>query len=140
MVEAEKIAHVMGLNSTIHSLFDLSESVIHGLPKKVLQFTVKRLTKDSAVAKVISDKLVPPATFKRRKGALNTQESERIERLARVYATALDIWGNEDDARQFLFTPHTLLNQKKPVDMAFTELGARQVEQILEKLRYGLPV
>ena len=140
MVEAEKIADVMGLTSKVHSLFELTESVLHGLPKKSLQLTVNRLTKDSAVAKRISDQLVAPATFKRRKGVLNAQESERVERLARVYATALDVWRDEEDARQFLFTPHTLLNRQKPIDLAFTELGARQVEQLLEKLRYGLPV
>jgi putative toxin-antitoxin system antitoxin component (TIGR02293 family) len=71
---------------------------------------------------------------------LSSQESERVERLARVYATALDVWGDEEDARRFLFAPHALLNEQKPIDMAFNELGARQVEQILEKLRYGLPV
>ena len=140
MIDAEKIADVMGLASKIHSLFDLTESVIHGLPKKSLQLTVKHLTKDVAVAKKISDRLVSPATFKRRKSVLNTQESERIERLARVYATTLDVWGDEEDTQQFLFTPHKLLNGQKPIDLAFTELGARQVEQILEKLRYGLPV
>lgn len=140
MVEAEKIAEVMGLTSKVHSLFDLTESVINGLPKKTLAFTVKCLTKDLAEGKKISDRLVPPATYKRRKTVLNMQESERVERLARVYATTLDVWGDEEDARRFLFTPHRLLNSQKPIDLAFIELGARQIEQILEKLRYGLPV
>ncbi len=140
MVEAEKIADVMGLTCKVHSLYELTESVINGLPKKALNFTVKHITRDSEAAKKISNRLVSPASFKRRKGVLNPQESERVERLARVYATALDVWGDEEDARQFLFSPHTLLNGQKPIDLAFTELGARQVEQILEKLRYGLPV
>lgn len=140
MVEAEKIADVMGLTCKVHSLFDLTETVIHGLPKKALRLTVMHLTVEPAVAKKLRDRLVPPATFKRRRSVLNAQESERVERLARVYATALDVWGDEEDARQFLFTPHSLLNHQTPIDLAFTELGARQVEQILEKLRYGLPV
>lgn len=140
MVEVEKITDVLGLTCKIHSLYDLNESVTHGLPKGTLKFTVRQLTSNTDVAKTISDRLVSPATFKRRKDTLNPEESERVERLARVYATALDVWGDEDDARQFLFTPHPLLNQQRPVDLAFTELGARQVEQILEKLRWGLPV
>ena len=140
MIEAEKIADVLGLTRKIHSLYDLNESVTHGLPKGALKVTVGKVTLNTEVAKDIRDRLVPPATFKRRKDTLNTEESERVERLARVYATALDVWGDEDDARQFLFTPHPLLNQQRPVDLAFTELGGRQVEQILEKLRWGLPV
>ena len=140
MLDAEKIAVVMGLDSQIHSLFDLNESIVHGLPKKTLRITVNHVTSDSTTAKLISDRLIAPATFKRRKKSLNTQESERVERLARVYATALDVWGDDQDARQFLFTKHSLLDGKTPIDFAFTELGARQVELILEKLRYGLPV
>lgn len=140
MIQAEKIADVLGLTCKIHSLYDLSESVAHGLPKKSLHATVKHLKLDSHAAKVIQDRLVAPATFKRRRTLLNPQESERVERLARVYATALDVWGDEDDARQFLFTPHQLLNLKRPIDLAYTELGARQIEQILAKIRYGLPV
>lgn len=139
MVQAEKIADVLGMPCQIHSLYELIESVAHGLPKKTLQTTVKHLTLDGGVAKQLSDRLVPPATYKRRRGHLNPQESERVERLARVYATALDAWDNEDDARQFLFTPHRMLNQQRPIDLAFTELGARQVEQILASIRYGLP-
>ncbi|KAF0190553.1 MAG: hypothetical protein FD165_2634 [Gammaproteobacteria bacterium] len=139
MIQAEKIAEVMGVTCRIHSLFDLAETVAHGLPKKALQATIKHLTLDSETAKLISNQLVPPATFKRRKTRLSPQESERVERLARVYATALDVWDDDDDTRQFLFAPHAMLNQKRPIDVAFTELGARQIEQILSNIKYGLP-
>lgn len=139
MIQAEKIADVMGMECKFHSLIDLSEAVERGLPKKVLKITVMRVTSDREMAKRISDKLIPPATFKRRRAVLNPQESEKVERLARVYATALDVWDDEDDTRAFLFTPHPMLNQRRPIDAAMTELGARQVEDILWNLRYGLP-
>jgi len=140
MIHAEKIAGILGLSRQIHSLYDLNESVTHGLPKATLRSTVSHLTQDTETARQISNRLIPSASFKRRRSLLNPQESERVERLARVFATALDIWGNDKDAQQFLFTPHPLLNQQRPVDLAFTELGARQIEQILENIRYGLPV
>jgi len=140
MIQVEKIADILGLTCQIHSLYDLNESVSHGLPKKSLQATVKHLTLDADAAKQISNRLVPPASFKRRQGNLNPQQSERVERLARVFATALDVWGDEVDARQFLFTSHQLLNHQRPIDLAFSELGARHIEKILEKIRYGLPV
>lgn len=140
MIHVEKIAGILGLSRQIHSLFDLNESITHGLPKTSLRATVSHLTQDTETARQISNRLISSATFKRRRSVLNPQESERVERLARVYATALDIWGNRNDARLFLFTPHQLLKQQRPIDLAFTELGARQIEQILEDIRYGLPV
>ncbi len=85
------------------------------------------------------DRLVPKATYKRRKSFLSPTESERIERLARVIATAEYIWDDSEAARQFLPTPHSLLDQQIPCDVAMTELEARQVEEILWKIFYGLP-
>lgn len=140
MVAADKIADVMGLRCRVHSLFDLADFVGHGLPKTVVKATVSHVAKDAEQAREISNRLVPQASYKRRRSILTVQESERVERLARLYATALDVWGEEDDARQFLFAPHVQLNGKKPIEMAFSDLGVRQVEQILEQLRYGLPV
>lgn len=138
MIQADKIAVVMGITSRIHSLFDLTEAVARGLPKRTLMITVKHFTHDASMVKTISNQLVPSATFKRRT-ILNPQESERVERLARVYATALDVWDDDEDTRQFLITPHAMLNQKRPMDVAFTELGARQIEAILWNIKYGLP-
>jgi len=66
LIQAEKIAEIMGIPSRIHSLFDLNETVAHGLPKKTLKITVQHFTHDAAMAKAISNKLVPLATFKRR--------------------------------------------------------------------------
>lgn len=139
MIQADKIAAVMGITSKIHSLFDLTEAVAHGLPKKTLITTIKHFTNDASKVQIISNQLIPSATFKRRTDVLNLQESERVERLARVYATALDVWDDKADARQFLSTPHAMLNHKTPMDAAFTELGARQVEAILWNIKYGLP-
>lgn len=140
MIEVEKIAEVLGLVKPVHSLFDLSDAVAKGLPKRSLKNTVQHLSADRATIRDISNQLIPPATYKRRKGALSPQESERVERIARVYATALDVWDSEDDAREFLFKGHPMLKGKRPVDAAFSELGARQVEHILAKIKYGLAV
>jgi putative toxin-antitoxin system antitoxin component (TIGR02293 family) len=85
-------------------------------------------------------RVVPEATFKRRKDRLNDVESERTERLARTIATAEYILVDKEIARQFLINPHPMLNGKTPIETALSELGARHVEQILFGIFYGLPV
>jgi uncharacterized protein (DUF2384 family) len=47
--------------------------------------------------KDLQDCLVLPSTYKRGKKSLKTHESERIERLARIYASALELWRNQED-------------------------------------------
>jgi putative toxin-antitoxin system antitoxin component (TIGR02293 family) len=70
----------------------------------------------------------------------NLGRSFQEERLARLFARARDIWGDEDEARRFLNAPHPELNGPTPVEVAVTEDGARQVEEVIERGRHGLPV
>jgi putative toxin-antitoxin system antitoxin component (TIGR02293 family) len=83
---------------------------------------------------------VPEATYKRRNGKLRVIESERTERLARVIAAAETVWDDQNDAREWLTKPHPELGDRAPIECALTELGARQVESVLDRLQYGLPV
>lgn len=143
VIEAERIADVLGgekvLKREIRSLAELAAMVKHGLPKNALRVVASHLQSDTHTTSQLMDRLVPKATYKRRKSVLSPVESERIERLARVIATAEYIWDDREAARQFLHTPHPLLEQQAPCDAAMTELGARQVEEILWKIFYGLP-
>lgn len=56
-----------------------------------------------------------------------------------AYAVARRVWDSVEDADAFMTTPHPLLGNIAPVEMAVTEEGARQVEAILRKLYWGLP-
>ena len=84
-------------------------------------------------------RVVPEATFKRRRERLSPSESERTERLARVVAAAEYVWDSPENARRFLSATHPELRGRAPLNAAMTELGARQVELILEKIFHGLP-
>ena len=50
--------------------------------------------------------------------------------------------GADDDAqaKRFLATPHPELGGRKPIEAALTDLGARQVEDVVMRALYGLPV
>jgi putative toxin-antitoxin system antitoxin component (TIGR02293 family) len=55
-----------------------------------------------------------------------------------VYAIARQVWDSAEDADVFMAAPHALLGGKPPIEVATTEAGARQVEEILRKLYWGL--
>ena len=85
-------------------------------------------------------RLVPKATLERRKASnrLSPDEGPRLARLARVWSEALDVWGGEDEARDFLFRPHPMAEDKRPVDLVIqSEFGAELMIDILGGLRYG---
>jgi putative toxin-antitoxin system antitoxin component (TIGR02293 family) len=144
MVEAKRIAEVMGgrsvLGKVISSIEDLEEIVGEGLPKTALRITVRRVFLVVREANRYLYRIVPEATYKRRTGKLRVMESERTERLARVIAAAEAVWDDQNDAREWLTRPHPELGNRTPLDCALTELGARQVESLIDRLQYGLPV
>lgn len=140
MVAAQSIAEILGLESSVRTLSELESAVSAGLPKRSLERLSERLYQDRRVANAYKFKVVPQATWKRRTKKLSPDESERTERLARVLAYAEYVWDDRERTREWMSKPHRELGDLPPLDVARTELGARRVEDLLDKLFYGLPV
>ena len=73
-------------------------------------------------------------TLQRRKdtGRLNLEESDRVERLLRVWRLALRAFdGEEKDARAWLTSPKRALDGETPVEHLDTAPGARTVAEML---------
>jgi len=138
LVTPEKIASVMSLFPIPHSFAELDDLVTQGLPKHALKASVDRVCLSGEDRKKLLYRIIPEATYKRRRVNLSSDESERAERLARIFATTEFVWNSEEDARQFLNTPHPMLQGRTPLDVSMTELGARRVEELLWKLFYGI--
>ncbi len=139
MVAALPIAKILGLGASVRTMQDLDTAVTAGLPKRSLVLLSSRLHQDNRVASAFKFKVIPPATWKRRQKQLSPDESARIERFARVLATAEYVLDDREEARQWMNSPHSELGGKTPLDTARTEIGARRVEDILNKLFFGLP-
>jgi putative toxin-antitoxin system antitoxin component (TIGR02293 family) len=119
--------------------FKLIEVLQVGLP-------VRELTDLQAGLAVPMEKLAPmlgisKATFHRRKGAgerLGSAESDRVVRFARLLGKAIKVFGDREDARQWLGSPQFGLGNAVPLDYAKTEVGAREVENLLGRIEYGV--
>jgi len=140
VIAPESIAEILGLSGSIRTLQQLESAVLAGLPKRSLEQLSSRLYGDTRTASAYKFKVVPQATWKRRTKRLSVEESERTERVARVLAAAEYVWDNRAQAQEWMSTPHRELSGQTPLDTARTELGARRVEALLDKLFFGLPV
>jgi len=87
------------------------------------------------------DKLAPKlgiskATLHRRKtaGRLEPNESDRVVRFARVMGKAVEVFDTQEAARAWLAAPQFGLGGETPLDYAMTELGAREVENLLGRI------
>jgi len=80
------------------------------------------------------------ATLHRRKvsGRLDTAESDRVVRFARLMGQATQVFESEDSARHWLSSPQHGLGGAIPLEFAETEVGAREVEQLLGRMEHGV--
>jgi len=84
---------------------------------------------------------VPVRTLMRRKQLgerLKSGESERLVRLARLQIRAVEVFGNAEKARRWLFSPNRALGGKTPFEFAATEPGARESERLLGRIENGV--
>lgn len=123
----------------IRSVAQLEKAVARGLPKASLVSVAQAVFPDARSRRELVYRVVPEATFKRRRERLTPAESERTERLARVVAMAEEVWQDSAGARRFLTTPHAELCGRTPLAAALTELGAREAERVMASILYGLP-
>lgn len=86
---------------------------------------------------------IPPRTLARRKEArrFDAEESDRLVRVSRLIGLALQLFeGDLEGARAWLLSPHASLADQAPLEFAATEIGAREVENLIGRLEHGIPL
>lgn len=142
-METEAIVEILGgrkvLGKTIKNPDDLTHMIRKGLPVGSVTALAEKLHMGNTV---LSQRLgIPQRTLTRRlsQGSLLTAaESDRTVRMARVYANAVEMIGDEEKAIKWLSTPNRALGGKRPLDQLDTDTGARMVEDILGRIAYGV--
>ena len=84
---------------------------------------------------------ISEGAFARRKqiGRLSQDVSERLLRVSRLFERAVSLFnGEQEAARQWLETPLPVLDGQRPLDMAQTEPGAREVEDLIGRIEHGV--
>lgn len=136
------VAEILGgkkvLKRDVSSLRDLRDILLEGLPYGAfVVLTGKlRLGRDEASrALTISNR-----TLVRRKAAkrFRVDESDRIARLARITARAIETLGTEEKATDWLRSPNRALGGAVPLYLTSTDIGARQVEDVLARIEHGI--
>ncbi len=121
------------------TLAELSEAVARGLPRAVVARVAAAAAPPlPALRQKVAALMASPATLKR-SARLSAAASAKAERLARIAALAATALGDTEQARRWLTEPHPMMGAKSPIEVAATDLGARQVEQILLNIEYDLP-
>src|SRR5689334_6473079 len=97
----------------------LAYSVEKGLPVSALDKLAGRVSPDDT--RRFTYRIVPKPTLERRrkhKQPLSSEESDRLARVAKVFAFGIDVFRDEAKVRAFLERPHPMLDDKVPLELA----------------------
>ena len=125
------------VGALINTQFDLIRAVRAGLPVN----TVHALMQSGRLSRAETDRVVLPRktlAHRERIGTLTTDQSDRLMRVARIFAVAEEVFGTRDKAHQWLRRPTRVLADEVPLDLLDTEEGAREVEIILGRIAHGI--
>ena len=139
--ELRAVVNELGGEETLGRAFsnehDMQDAIREGFPPAV----VEELMRASGLTlKELANALdLSPRSLQRRRnsGRLARYESDRLYRLARLVALANEYLGDHERATRWLKRPNRALGGLAPVAAIDTELGARQVENILGRIAYG---
>jgi putative toxin-antitoxin system antitoxin component (TIGR02293 family) len=140
MSEISEIVRALGGATLIpaRTAAELSEALRGGLPYGSLAAVAAELSLDGpSVAAVLR---IPARTLARRKKErrLSPVESDRLFRLGRIGVLAEDVLGARPKASAWLQAPNRALGGATPLSQLDTDLGAEQVEAVLQRLAHGV--
>jgi len=83
---------------------------------------------------------IPERTLARRKreGILNSEESSKLLRLARVVSRASEVFGEPAAAVNWLKSPNAALRGDAPLTLLDTDIGAESVLDTLGRIEHGV--
>jgi len=84
---------------------------------------------------------IPIRTLTRRRaqGRLQPLESDRLLRVSTLFEKAVGLFeGDQHAALKWLSAPQPALGGKEPLEFAKTEVGAREVEDLIGRLEHGV--
>jgi putative toxin-antitoxin system antitoxin component (TIGR02293 family) len=132
----EELGGEHALGRSFASDRDMREAIREGFPPAVVEGLMR--TSGLTLKELAHSLDLSPRSLQRRRGGrLARYESDRIYRLARIVAIANEYLGNHELAARWLKRPNRALGGIAPVEAIDTELGARQVENILGRIAYG---
>jgi len=116
----------------------LIECIRRGLPYSSLEAVASRI--GSSATELLGILRIPQRTLARRKQTqrLAGDESDRLVRLARIGALAEQTHGNAVRAGRWLREPNSALGNVAPIQWLDTDLGAKEVEELLIRIAHGV--
>ena len=126
------------LRANARTIFDWIEVIREGIPAAAVDSLLTAIhVSRSDLAKLLG---IPERTLARRKreGTLNSEESSKLLRVARVVVRATEVFEDGETALDWLKAPNAALQRKTPLSLLDTDIGAESVLDTLGRIEHGV--
>lgn len=145
MSDIEQVTPAKGVLARTGNRLDLKVGSEADIFRVVAQgISIRTYNRVASRLQIPNDLVAPESTVRRRLGKSSSRfteaESERLVRVTRVFAEAVELFGDEKTALDWCNTPADYLQGQPPVTpmmLAATDAGARLVESHIKRTAYG---
>lgn len=126
------------LRAKPRTALDWIEVIRNGIPAAAVESLLKAMQlSQSELARALG---IPQRTLARRKreGVLNSEESAKLLRLARVVGRANEVFEEPEAALHWLKSPNSALSGATPLSLLDTDIGAESVLDTLGRIEHGV--
>ncbi len=137
---ATAMVDILGVGRGAQSGLEIAALIEKGLPPRAIDRLKKALgLNDEEVSSTlgVSQKTISRLRSQPKK-KLGVGVGDRVYRAAHVFSLATSVFEDEETAREWLRSPNIGLGNQVPLDLLATEVGAREVEDLLGRIEHGV--
>ncbi len=139
MVDRAVLAYANRIGVKAKNALELVERINAGLTYQSFEKLRKEMGLSARELGEIMQVSTRTLTRRKASGRFRPDESDRLLRVSRVYGEALSLFeGDPNATRAWLDSPKGALDGKTPLKLAVTEVGAREVEDLIGRLERGV--
>lgn len=135
-----RVAKRLGVPKIVEgTLVDVHEALFAGLPRRAL---LKAIPEGIPMAELLPVFGISLRTFMRLKAEpsklLDSEQSARVWRFANLLTKAEEVLGTQERAVEWMLEPAMALENRRPIELLTTPVGSQLVEDVIERMRYGV--
>ncbi len=139
----QRVARVLGVAKLFRghkgSAVAVHEALHAGLPRRALFRAIPAGIPVSTLLPVFG---ISVRTFMRLKSdpdrLLDSEQSGRVWQFAELFANAEDVLGSQESAVEWMMSPAMALENRRPIELLTTPIGAQLVGDVIERMRHGV--
>lgn len=117
----------------------IADHIRNGFPSKYLLIVKSVLgLSNQVVSALLGISLRTTNRYLSEKEKLDSNASDKLFRVIYITYKTVEVFENIDEAVHWLKTPQYGLGERIPLDLIQTEAGAREVENLLGRIDYGV--